>query len=59
MQIMKNATKQLNTSMGHRRRADNLSAAARRPSNIVGGAHELSAAKTERYKVTHREKTES
>jgi len=46
MQNMKNATKQLNTSACHPRRADKLSvvAAARQLSKIFGGAHDLSAA---------------
>jgi len=34
MQNMKNAAKQLNTSIWHRRHADKLSAAARQPSKI-------------------------
>src|SRR6218665_841779 len=38
MQHMKNSRKQLITPAWHRRRADKLSAAARRPSKIGGGA---------------------
>jgi len=41
MKNMENVTRQLNTSAWHRRRADKLSAAARQPSKIGGGAYDL------------------
>src|SRR6218665_907310 len=45
MQCMRKTTKQLNTQTLHRRRADKLSAAARRSSKIFGGSHKLTAAR--------------